>query len=45
MCNYYQLQILTSTDITTLLQAHYTVQKTYPTRTLAQQLATVARDF
>jgi hypothetical protein len=45
MCKYCRLQILTPTDISTLLVAHATVQKSQPDLSLAQQLALVARDF
>jgi hypothetical protein len=45
MCKYCHLQILTPTDISTLLLAHTTVQETQPDLSLAQQLALVARNF
>ncbi len=45
MCKYCKHSIFTPTDISDLLKAYRTALQIYPTRTLAQQLAAIAREF
>ncbi|ERF73454.1 hypothetical protein EPUS_04077 [Endocarpon pusillum Z07020] len=45
MCKYCFHHILTATDISDLTKAYQTAQRVYPDRTLAQQLAVIAREF
>lgn len=45
MCKYCFQHILTPTDISDLTKAYQTAQRVYPNRTLAQQLAVIAREF
>jgi hypothetical protein len=45
MCKYCKLSIFTPTDISDLLRAYRTAQQIYPTRTLAQQLAAIAKEL
>ena len=45
MCIYCSLSIFTPTDISDLIRAYRAAQRIYPTRTLAQQLAAIAKEF